>query len=69
MLLETILQRTGNMINRIVYSDGRRVDYLLLLSQNIDYISDYIDEIESFDQNHSELTKHKTQQIFILLIY
>ncbi|MFL9844168.1 hypothetical protein [Flavobacterium rhizosphaerae] len=63
-LLELALQRAGNMIKQITYSDGRKVDYEKLFSTNEQEISNYIDEIENLYDNYTELTKHKAQQIF-----
>lgn len=58
------LQRTGNMISQISYSDRRKVDYERLFSQNQEEISNYTDEIENIDKNYKELIRHKAQEIF-----
>ncbi|WP_136669324.1 hypothetical protein [Flavobacterium sp. H122] len=64
---EATLQRTVTMISQIIYSDGRKIDYSKLYSENSKEMSNYIDEIDKLNENYAELTRHKSQQIFNVL--
>lgn len=64
---EVVLQRTGNMISQIEYSDGRRIDYPKLYSENSIGIERYSDEIDSLNRHYKELIRFRSQDLFNVL--
>ncbi|GGA65583.1 hypothetical protein GCM10008015_02940 [Flavobacterium palustre] len=66
---DAILQRSATMISQLEYSEKIRVNYTELYKNNKDEIIKYIDEIEVKNENHSELIRFKTQEIFNILNY
>lgn len=62
--LETILQRSANMISQVLYSKGRTLDYARFYDNNSIGIKEYIDEIEGMNVLYKELTRYKTDEFF-----